>query len=201
MAQGNGASRGLFKLDLGEQEPYWIEVLPARGMSEAVEFLVKPYNSRTHYAATFESLAMREDLKEMADSLREEDGTPPSQEELAKVARSSAWMLGEQRFDLVLSLARRVVMDWRGVGRWDSDDPLPFSVPHLELLLTSVPEAAENFSIRYNERGKALAQEKKVSESSPNGSVDQEQNTASGVEIEEIPAPTTESEPPVSVPT
>ena len=200
MAQGNGASSGLFRLNLGEPEPFWLEVLPARGGNVAIEFLVKPYDSRVHYAATFESIAMRDDLKEMINNLRKDVGESIDQEEFNRITRESAWTRGEQWFNLIIALAKRVVIDWKGVGRWDSDEPLAFSPIYLEQLLTKVPQVAENFNIRYDERGKALEQEKKVSGSSPNGSAGQEAHIATDATIGETPVLTEGSEPPGSAP-
>ena len=188
MTSGNGASPGLFKLDLAERKPFWLEVLPGiEGVREAVELLVKPFDSRVLYAATFESLAARKDIRDLVERTRNQDDAA-SREELAVLLNETAWTQGEQTFDGIVSMAKRVVLDWRGVGSWISDEPLPFSLYHLEEFFNQVADAASTFNLNYARQNAALVQEKKVSSSAPNGSVAEVPTTADDAGISTSPA-------------
>lgn len=191
---GNGAAPSLFRLDLGSREPFWLEVMPG------VELLVEQPDARTQYAATFESLAARADIKEMVEKIQRGDD-PGSAAELAEAAAVAAGARGEQTFDFILALGKRVVRDWKGVGSVGSDEPLPFTLTNLEILFHQAPEAAQAFNLRYGQRGAQVDHEKKVSESVPNGIAEAVQDTAVDAGNEEIPAPAAESEPSGSAPT
>src|SRR5688500_13743792 len=97
------------------------------------------------------SVAPREASKEVADELRAA-GEDPRPEPLKAGASASGWIMGAQRFDQILSLAKRVGLDWKGVGRWHSDEPLPFSFEYLEQLFTRVPEAVGACNMGYGQR-------------------------------------------------
>lgn len=199
MSTGNGAASGLLKLDLGVREPYWLEIIPGvPGFKEPVELLVEPYNTRTQYAATYETIAARFDIKGMIEKVQsgEAAGSP---EELAQAALTAGAERGLRTYDYTLALAKRVVKDWRGVGSVDSDEPLPFTSYHLELLFEQSVEAVQGFNMRYEAPAAALAHEKKVSVKGQNGITAAGSDTASAAGNEEPLAPAQGSEPPDSV--